>query len=160
MEPWFRVDHLEVERLLSEWRWLCPQPMALVARTAFGDLFLRDDAGAVFWLNVAVGKLTKVSDSEAHFREMAETSQKRGEWFAETDVQAAAKRGLKPNPSQCIGFSVPLVFAESGSPDTAYVADLYEYVSFLGDLNRQISTLPDGSKVQLRVKPPEPASNQ
>jgi hypothetical protein len=160
MEPWFLVDHLEVERLLSEWRWLCPQRMALVARTAFGDLFLRNDAGAVFWLDVAVGKLTKVSDSEAHFRAMAETSQKRGEWFAETDAQAAAKRGLEANPSQCVGFKVPLVFAESGSPDTAYVADLYEYVSFLGDLHRQISNLPDGSKIRLQVTPPESASNQ
>lgn len=49
-------------------------------------------------------------------------------------------------------FSVPLVFAESGSPDTPYVADLYEHISFLGDLNRQISSLPDGAKVRIRVK--------
>jgi hypothetical protein len=153
MEPWFLVDHLEIDRLLSEWRWLCPHRMALVARNAFGDLFVRDDAGAVFWLDVAVGKITKVSDSEEHFRELAKTTQKRREWFAEPEVQSAAKRGLEPNSSQCIGFKVPLVFAESGSPDTAYIADLYEYVSFLGDLNRQISTLPDGSKIRLQVIP-------
>jgi hypothetical protein len=42
----------------------------------------------------------------------------------EADEQAAAGRGLKPNGTQCIGFSVPLVFAESGSPDTPYVAEL------------------------------------
>jgi hypothetical protein len=47
---------------------------------------------------------------------------------------------------------VPLIFAESGSPDTPYVADLYEHISFLGDLNRQISSLPDGAKVPIRVK--------
>ena len=47
--------------------------------------------------------------------------------------------------------SVPLVFAESGSPDTTYVADLYEHVSFLGDLNHQIADLPDGAKVRLRI---------
>ncbi len=46
----------------------------------------------------------------------------------------------------------PLIFAESGSPDTPYVADLYENISFLGDLNRQISSLPDGAKVRIRVK--------
>jgi hypothetical protein len=157
MDPCFAVEHLELERLLADWRWLCRSPMVLVARNAFGDLFLRDDAGAVFWLNVAVGKLTKVSDCEANFHELASTAQKRQEWFAEADVQAAAKRGLEPNSLQCIGFKIPLVFAQSGSPDNAYVADLYEYVSFLGDLNRQIATLPDGSKVQLRVKPPAPA---
>jgi hypothetical protein len=77
---------------------------------------------------------------------------KREEWFKEADEQAAAGRGLKPNAIQCIGFSVPLVFAESGSPDTPYVADLYEHISFLGDINRQISSLPDGAKVRLHVK--------
>ena len=129
--------------------------MALVARTVFGDLFLRNEAGVVFWLNTAVGKLTEVAHSETQFFEMAETSEKRREWFAEPELQASARRGLNPNSTQCIGFSVPLVFGESGSADTAYIADLYEYVSFLGDLNRQISSLPDGAKVKLQVQPPK-----
>ena len=153
MQQWFSVDHLDVERLLSEWRWLCPHKMTLVARTAFGHLFLRNEAGAIFWLNSDVGKLTEVAGSESQFLEMADTNDKRREWFAEPDIQASARRGLNPNSLQCIGFSVPLMFAESGSPDTAYVADIYDYISFLGDLNRQVSSLPDGAKVRLRVSP-------
>ena len=94
--------------------------------------------------------MTTVADSEAQFREQAATHENREEWFAEADEQAAAARGLKPNVTQCIGFSVPLVFSQSGSPDTPYVADLYEHISFLGDLNWQISSLPDGAKVRLR----------
>lgn len=150
---WFSVQHLEVERLLSKWRWLCPFRVALVARTAFGDLFLRDDAGAIFWLNTDVGNLTKIARSEAAFREMAETPEKRLEWFDEPRVQAFANLGLTPDASQCIAFSVPLMFAETGHPNTPYIVDLYENVSFLGDLNRQISGLPDGAKVRLKVVP-------
>lgn len=156
MEQWFVVDHLDVERLLAEWRWLCPNRLELVARTVFGDLFLRDDGGAIFWLNTAVGQLTQVASSEVEFRGLAETSEKRAEWFADPDVQAFAKRGLNPRASQCIGFSVPIVFAESGSSNRPYIADLCEYVSFLGDLHRQISSVPDGAKVELRVKAPTP----
>jgi hypothetical protein len=66
---------------------------------------------------------------------------------------------LKPTATQCIGFAVPAVFAESGSANTPYIADLYEYVSFLGDLNRQISSLPDGAKVKLQVQPPKVPSS-
>jgi hypothetical protein len=157
MERWLAVDHLDVERLLGDWRWLCPQKMELVARTAFGDLFLRDGTGAVFWLNAAEGRLTKVSGSEVEFRDALETAEKRKEWFAEADVDADAKRGLNPTPAQCIGFSIPVVFAESGA-STPYIADLYEYVSFLGDLHRQIASVPDGAKVEFRVQPPKPVS--
>jgi hypothetical protein len=45
---------------------------------------------------------------------------------------------------------VPLVFTESGSPDTPYVVDLYEHVSFLGELNKQISNLPDEQRFGFR----------
>jgi hypothetical protein len=82
---------------------------------------------------------------------MAETSQKRQEWFVEQEALAYADRGLVPSSSQCIGFGVPAVFAEGGTPDTAFVASIYEHVSFLGDLHQQLSTSPDGSKVRLRV---------
>jgi hypothetical protein len=67
-----------------------PQRMTLVARTAFGDLFLRDEAGAVFWLDTAVGKLSKVASSETGFREEARTSEKRSQWFAEPDFLVLA----------------------------------------------------------------------
>ena len=121
MQDWFAVENLDVERLLVEWRWLCQKPMALVARNAFADLFLRDASGQVYCLDVAVGALSKVADSEGQFRELATTPEKEEEWFAAADEKAALAKGLAPDTTQCIGFSVPLVFAESGSPDTPYV---------------------------------------
>ena len=145
------VDDLDVERLLADWRWLCPQKLMLINRNAFGDMFLSDEKGRVFWLNVAVGCMSLIANCEAEFLKMSDDADKIQEWFAESDEQAAAKRGLIPGPCQCIGFSVPLVFAQSGSPETAYVADIYEHIGFLGDLHRQIATLPDGAKVRLRV---------
>ena len=153
MQDWFAVDDLNVERLLVEWRWLCKEPMRLIARNVFGDLFLSDESGHVHQLDVAIGKLTKLADTEAEFRELALSPNGQEEWFAVADERAAIAKGLEPNHTQCIGFSVPLVFAESGSADTAYVADLYEHVSFLGDLNHQIADLPEGAKVRLRVEP-------
>jgi hypothetical protein len=148
----FKVGHLSIDRLMNEWRWLCPQPVALVARAAFGDLFLRDDSGKIFKLDVSVGQLTQVCESEREFWALTATTEKRQEWFREDDVLAAARRGLKPNEGQCIAFKIPVMFAESGKPANAYLADLYEQVSFLGDLNRQVSTLPDGAKIRLTVK--------
>jgi hypothetical protein len=81
--------------------------MRLVAGNAYADQFLCDETGDLFRLDIAVGKLTKVADSEAQFRELAEAKEKREECFAESDEQAAAARGLKPNANECIGFSMP-----------------------------------------------------
>jgi hypothetical protein len=73
--------------------------------------------------------MKEVAESEAEFRKLASTKEKREEWFAESDELAASRQGLKPGANQCIGFKTPLVFAESGTPNSAYVADLYEYTS-------------------------------
>lgn len=152
MEHYFLVGHLNVERLLVEWRWLCPQPMVLIARSAFGDLFLRDDSGKIFKLDISIGQMQQVAPSEAEFREGAASKEKREEWFAEKLELAAAKRGLNPNQDQCIAFKVPLIFAEGGGPQNAFLGSLYEQVAFLGNLNHQLSQVPDGTKVQFRLQ--------
>src|SRR5580692_9094749 len=146
MKTYFHVEDLLLERLLKEWRWLCPRAVELIARNAFGDLYLRDESGKISKLDIAIGQMKEVAESEAEFRKLAATKEKREEWFAESDELAASRQGLKPGANQCIGFKTPLVFAESGTPNNGYVADLYEYVSFLGELHRQISQVPDGSK--------------
>jgi hypothetical protein len=119
MPNWWAVEHLDVEKLLADWRWLCPQSLTLVARNAFGDLFLHDGDGRLFRLDVAIGEFKKVADSEVEFIESTDAPENRREWFAESDERGFASRGLIPGPDQCIGFSVPLVFAKAGSPDTA-----------------------------------------
>jgi hypothetical protein len=146
------VDDLDCERLLAEWRWLCPQKVTLINRNTFGDLFLRDEEGKVLWLDIASGKLSQIANSESCFLALSEDAGKLEEWFAESDERDAAERGLIPGPSQCIGFSVPLVFAESISGNIPYIADIYDYLGFLGDLHKQVATTPDGTKVKLIIK--------
>src|SRR5579872_152310 len=97
MQDWFAVGDLNVDRLLVEWRWLCKEPMRLIARNAFGDLFLSDESGHVHQLDVAICKLTKLADTEAEFRELALSPKGQEEWFAVTDERAAIARGLEPN---------------------------------------------------------------
>ncbi len=104
MESYFQVDHLDVDRLLSEWRWLCPQSLTLVARSAFGDLFLRDEAGKIFKLDIAIGQMNEVAKSETEFRDLAGTKEKREQWFAESDELAGIERGTKTKPRSVCSF--------------------------------------------------------
>jgi hypothetical protein len=148
-------ETLDSERLLREWRWLCPQSLTVIDRNAFGDLFLRDDAGRVHMLNVGSGDFSLIAESVTEFTELAKTPERREEWFADQETNAAAERGLVPGPGQCIGFYPPATFAESDGLSSAYVTDLYDNVGWLGDMHRQIATLPDGAKVRIVVQPPK-----
>ena len=94
MEKCFEVAGLEVERLLAKWQWLCPALLTLVARNVFGELFLQDQTGSVFWLSTTTGKLDRISKSHSEFRELAETAEKRQEWFVEKETTEYAQLGL------------------------------------------------------------------
>lgn len=147
----YDVGTLQIDKLLADWRWLCPEQVSLVARNAFGDLFLKNIEGKIFWLQVTTGQLAEIAASEAEFHDLLEREECRKAWFCEADAQAFDNHGFRPNATQCIGFKIPLIFSESKDvPDNAYVADLYEQVSFLGDLHRQVANSPDGSLVRLR----------
>lgn len=151
----FDIDQLDVNRLLEQWRWLCGESVTLVARNGFGDLFLRTDGGRVLQLNMADGTLSQIAESESSFEDSLKHGTKRELWFADKQLEAFAERGLRLNDPQCIGFKMPVVFAESANlPNNAYVADLYEQVSFLGDLHRQIADTPNRAKVRLKVGQP------
>jgi len=155
MERPFNIEQLDVDRLLEQWRWLSSDPMTLVARNGFGDMFLRTTKGTILWLNVGDGTLTEIAESELDFENALAESAKRELWFAEQQLAAFAENGLKPNDLQCVGFKTPVVFAESANvPKNAYIADLYEQVSFLGDLHRQIADSPNRAKVRLKVSQP------
>lgn len=147
----FAVEHLSVEKLLNDWRWLCPQPLKLIARNAFGDLFLRDEQDRILWLNVAIGRISEVAESFEKFKSLAESEETRQRWFAVNDEEKASSRGLVPGLEECIGFATPLVLSESGSGNNPYVANIYDHVPFLGDLHRQLAELPHGAKVKLVV---------
>jgi hypothetical protein len=101
--------------------------------------------------DVGTLQIDKQLADEAEFHDLLEREECRREWFSETEAQAFADHGFRPNATQCIGFKIPVIFSESKDvPDNAYVADLYEQVSFLGDLHRQVANSPDGSLVRLR----------
>jgi len=155
---WFRVQHLALERLLTEWRWLCPGRMTLVARSAFGDLFLAETSGQIYRLGVSVGRMERTAGSEAEFASLCELSDWREQWFGETDERNFAAKGLVPGDNQCIAFDIPLVFKE-GPGRKPYLIDIYEGVSSLGNLHRQIADVPEGGKIKLVVAPRPPATS-
>ena len=154
MRSYFDIDQLLADRLLETWRWLVPQKVTLRAVDAFGDLFLEDRGGTVHKLDVQAGRLSIVSANCSEFELLIQRAETRREWFYEEVAQALAKSGLVPGPGQCLAYKIPVALKEgSGKANSVYIADIYEYVGYLGDFHRQILDVPDGGKVRLNVGP-------
>jgi hypothetical protein len=154
MYPNFDIEDLSAEKLLLEWKWLVCGTFELLAVNAFGDLFLEDSNCNVHWLDITNAAFSAIAASAQDFTIAAATPEKRNEWLLEGLAEQAARRGFRPGKGQCVGYKIPAVFKESAtSPNNLYVADLYEFVSFMGDVHNQMKNAPDGSQIRLKVVP-------
>ncbi len=152
MYPYLDVDGLSGEQLLEEWRWLCPGKLRLIAVDAFADLFFEDSECAVSRLDTTIARFDRIAGSAEEFVRLTESSENRKKWFCEDVAVALNEQGFDPAKGKCIGYKTPIVFAEgTGHASNVYIADLYEYVWFLGDLHFQMKDVPDGGKVRLVV---------
>jgi hypothetical protein len=154
MYPCFDIGGISAERLLREWKWLAPGAFSLLAVNAFGDLFLQDTSGSVHRLDVTSGTISVIATSAVEFREAAKDTDKKKYWFLEELARQAEGQGYSPRKGQCVAGKIPFVFAQSANAsDNMYVADIYEYVSFLGDLHSQMKDVPNGGQVRIKVQP-------
>ncbi len=154
MYPYFEVADISAKRLLQNWLWLCPPDLRLVVVNAFGDLFLEDSEGAILRLAISGGQLERISESLEKFKESAQGFEKRKVWFFEDFEISMTEQGLRPPRGQCLGYKMPIVFKETnGAATNVYIADLHEYVSFLGDLHFQMRNVSDGGNVRLVIGP-------
>ena len=67
-----KTDGLSFDSFLSDWRWLVQPSYAPVLMTAFGDLFLRDEAGRVHFLDLMAGEFKQAAASQEEFERLCE----------------------------------------------------------------------------------------
>ncbi len=72
---------VDLDGLLSEWRWLADESFEPVVISALGDLFLRREDGPIFWLDAGWGQLTEVAPGAAEFKQLMARPENTNEWF-------------------------------------------------------------------------------
>ena len=64
------ISNIDQDDLLSAWQWRFSQKMTIVMISNIGDLFLKDERGAIFWLIADGGNLNEIASSYDQFQLM------------------------------------------------------------------------------------------
>src|SRR5438034_11788663 len=76
-----KTEGVDFDSLLSDWRWLVSENLKPTVITAFGDLFLCDEAGKVHFLDTLYGELKQAAKSQAEFEQFCEDRDFRRKYF-------------------------------------------------------------------------------
>lgn len=139
-------DHTP-DDLLSEWRWLLDDSFQLILISALGDMFLTDEAGHVHWLDAGTGKLTEIADSLDEFQQLRQQPENVAEWFMPQLIGDIMQTGVRLTPGQCFGYKLPPTVGGQMVPSNFEPTNLSVHFSILGQLNRQVKDLPEGTPI-------------
>lgn len=140
-------DDVDLDGLLSEWRWLADESYQPVVITALGDLFLRHADSRIFWLQAGWGQLVEVADSADEFKQLMTQPENAIEWFNPQLVGDILATGMRLDPGECFGYKVPPVLGGEIVPDNFEQTDLHVHFGILGQIHRQVKDLPPGTPI-------------
>jgi hypothetical protein len=115
--------------------------------SAFGEVFLRDQADAVFQIDTIEGKLSKVATSVGELTAMMRNSYVRDELLFGGLVFGARNRGLILEPGECYDFEIaPVLGGQMGVHQITKLPFVVK-LHIAGQLHEQVRDLPPGTKV-------------
>ena len=148
-------DGIDPDGLLEDWRWLVDESYAPVLITAWGDLFLRDRDGQVFWLDTQNGKLSRVAASPANFKTLMQKPDRANEWFMPQLVGDLMTVGIVLQDDEVYSCEIPTVLGGELAPDNIQPCNIYMHFSLHGQIHEQVKDLPPGTEIsEIRFKGP------
>lgn len=141
------VPPMDILRAVDGWRWLHLEGLTVFAVSAFGEVFLRNNADAIFQIDTIEGRLLKVADSFDELGTMLRASDARDEVLFEGLVIGARNRGLMLDAGECYDFKIAPVLGGQMSVDEIGKLSFVVKLNIAGQLHEQVKDLPVGTKI-------------
>jgi hypothetical protein len=146
------LDGVDLQALLEFWRWLIPVSLRPLFATALGDLFLQDEEGAVWWLDVGAGTLETIAANNDQFQDSLRDSEKVSYWFGERFVDDLRASGLTLKPGECYSYLMPPITGGRYEPGNFRIHDVVTHFQVWGPIHESLKDIPDGTTIEFVVK--------
>jgi len=144
------ISGIDIEDILSCWRWKIGDMKAVVIMSILGDLFLADRESAVYWLQTDTGDLTKVADSLEEFDNHLNDDDKIDNWFLPLLIEKLISAGKTLKENEVYSYKQIPVIGGEYSVDNIEPTDMSVHFAFSGQICEQIKDLPNGTKVNIK----------
>jgi len=144
-------NHIEPNRLTESWHWLIGSDKKPILMSSIGDLFLTDNKGFCYWLNVGEGIFTKVTNTVDEFKLKLKDNKQIDEWFLIGLVEDLKKKGLHLTQNHLYGYKILPILGGKYEPENFELTDIEVHFELSGQIHKQIKDLPDGTKVNVKT---------
>ena len=138
----------DVIRALDGWRWLDGLTGLLPwFSSPFGDLFLLDDQGAVWYLDLIEGSLTRSWDDRDACVAALGSTDGLDTYLLAGLAEAAVGAGIVAGPDEVLAFTLPPVVGGEMKVDNVTTVPFVVGVDIAGQIHQQVRDLPPGTPI-------------
>jgi hypothetical protein len=146
------INKIDLDDILSWWRWRMAEMQGVVTISALGDIFFLGQDEAVYWLRTDTGDFTKVADSLEQYRQFLSDEEKIDNWFLPLLVEKLLAAGKTLKENEVYSYKILPVIGGEYSVDNIEPTDMSVHFAFSGQICEQIKDLPDGTKVNIKYE--------
>lgn len=145
-------NHIDQNRLTESWNWLIGTDKKPILMSSIGDLFLADNNGVCYWLNVGEGILEIVANNVDEFKTKLNDNEQVDEWFLIGLIKKLKESGLELTDKHLYGYKKLPVLGGEYEPENFELTDIEVHFELSGQIQKQIKDLPDGTKVNITAE--------
>jgi len=119
--------------------------------SSIGDMFLKDNNGKIYWLNVGEGLIDLASENLDDFKSILKDDSQVDEWFMIGLIKQLKESGLELTEGKLYGYKKLPVIGGDYIPDNFELTDIEVHFSIAGQIHKQIKDLPEETKVNFKL---------
>ena len=145
-----RVANL-LTTVATHWGWIGLDPLEIVGRNAFGNLLIKDAAGAYWRICPEELSCLTVADNATAFEALCNDAEFQLDWEMALPVKAAREALGALTPGRVYYLIIPAVFNGAYDVKNYATAPVEEVIALAGHWALEIKDLPEGAQIELRV---------
>jgi hypothetical protein len=146
-----KFDAETSDRLIKTWTWLMGADKRVVLISAIGDMFVIDEEGKVYWLDIGAGELSLVAGNNQEFEGKLRDMEQVNEWFMIDLTTKLRQSERKLKDGQVYSYKKLPIIGGKYHVDNFAPLSIEEHFGYTGDLHRQMKDLPDGTTVEIKI---------
>ncbi|WP_269532842.1 T6SS immunity protein Tdi1 domain-containing protein [Chitinimonas sp. BJYL2] len=140
-----------IEAINESWGWIGIEAEEIVGENDFGNLLIRDKNGKYWRLCPEDAYCEVVAQDRRELDAISANQEFLADWYM-SNLVSQAKEKLGPLlPGRKYHLAIPSPLGGAYSAENMRAVPQIEQIRFSGDIARQISTLPDGCQIELKV---------
>jgi hypothetical protein len=140
-----------IEAIKASWGWVGIEPEEIIGENDFGNLIIKDDGGRYWRLCPEDVYCQVIADNRNELDALLTSQDFLADWYMAALTEQAKEKLGSLLPGRKFHLVMPSVLGGEYKLSNIRTVPQMEQIHFSGDIGKQISDLPDGAKVQLKV---------